>query len=189
MQRLGAVWHASPRKLMGALLMLLLAAGMAVGSGASFTSSTASPGNVIATGALAVNNDRKSNGIEGAILTVANVKPGDAVTGTVTVSNTGTVPGVFDVSMGAPVTGGSGANLADRLKLRIQSLDGSGTVTGTVLADTLISAVTTTPLGTWAGNSNHSYRCTVIWPSGLSGDNAYQASTLTLDFTWSTTQA
>ena len=40
MKRVSALWQASPRKVVGALFILMLAAMMAVASGASFTSTT-----------------------------------------------------------------------------------------------------------------------------------------------------
>ena len=191
MQRFAAVWAASPRKLMGALLMLLVAAGLAVGSGASFTSQTASPGNMITAGALTANNDKKNNGTEGAIFHADNMKPGDTVTGTVTVSNTGNVDGDFSLSMAAPSLSGTGSDLSNRLHLKVEALDSSDAVTGTPIADTVISSVGTSPvsLGTWTGNTNHKYRFTVTWPTGLTGDNAYMSSGVSMDFTWSATQA
>jgi spore coat-associated protein N len=191
MQRFAAVWAASPRKLMGALLMLLVAGGLAVGSGASFTSQTASPGNMITAGALTVNNDKKDNGTEGAIFHADNMKPGDTVTGTVTVSNTGNVDGDFNLSMAAPSLSGTGSDLSSRLHLKVEALDSSDVVTATPIAETLISSVGTSPvsLGTWVGNSNHKYRFTVTWPAGLTGDNAYMSSGVSMDFTWSATQA
>jgi spore coat-associated protein N len=191
MQRFAAVWVASPRKLMGALLMLVVAAGLAVGSGASFTSQSASPGNMITAGALTVNNDKKDNGTEAAILHADNMKPGDTVTGTVTVSNTGNVDGDFGLSMAAPSLSGTGSDLSDRLHLKVEALDASDNVTGTPISETVISGVGTSPvsLGTWAGNTNHKYRFTVTWPTGLTGDNAYMSSGVSMDFTWSATQA
>ena len=53
MQRFAAVWHASPQKMVGILFALLLAAMMAVGSGANFNSTSANPGNVVTAGNLA----------------------------------------------------------------------------------------------------------------------------------------
>ncbi|MEA2281237.1 MAG: hypothetical protein QOK21_1844 [Solirubrobacteraceae bacterium] len=189
MQRFAAVWHASPRTLMGALLMLVVAGGLAVGSGASFTSQSASPGNMITAGALTVSNDKKSNGTEGAIFHADNMKPGDTVTGTVTVSNTGNVPGLFSLGMATPTPTGPGSDLSNRLRLAVDELNPSDAVTGTPLPATLVSSIGTTALGTWAGGTSHTYRFTVTWPTGLTGDNAYQSSGLSLDFTWSATQA
>jgi len=52
MNRISALWHASPLKLVGALFALSLAAMMGVASGADFTSQTANAGNVVAAGNL-----------------------------------------------------------------------------------------------------------------------------------------
>jgi hypothetical protein len=191
MQRFAAVWKASPRTLLGALLMLVVAAGLAVGSGASFTSQTASPGNMITAGALTIDNDKRNDGTEGAIFHADNMKPGDSTSGVVTVSNTGTVDGAFTLAMAAPTASGTGADLSGRLHLQVEELGSGSGVVATPIADTTISAVGTTPvsLGTWSGGSSHRYRFTVTWPSGLSGDNAYMSSGLSMDFTWSATQA
>jgi hypothetical protein len=119
------------------------------------------------------------------------MKPGDTVTGTVTVSNTGNVDGDFNLSMAAPSLSGTGSDLSSRLHLKVEALDSSDVVTATPIAETLISSVGTSPvsLGTWVGNSNHKYRFTVTWPTGLTGDNAYMSSGVSMDFTWSATQA
>ena len=56
MQRVSALWQASPRKLVGALFVLMLAAMMAVASGASFTSTSANVGNIVTAGTLEHSN-------------------------------------------------------------------------------------------------------------------------------------
>ena len=58
MQRFAPVWHASPQKMVGVLFALLLAAMMAVGSGANFNSTSANPGNVVTAGNLKHTNTR-----------------------------------------------------------------------------------------------------------------------------------
>ena len=91
MQRFAAVWHASPQKMVGVLFALLLAAMMAVGSGANFNSTSANPGNVVTAGNLKHTNT-------GALLTVDKIKPGETkAAGTVTIQNTGDIDGVFTV--------------------------------------------------------------------------------------------
>jgi spore coat-associated protein N len=183
MQRFAAVWHASPRTLAGALAMLVVAGALAVGSGASFTSQSASPGNMITAGALTVSTDK------GAIFHAANLQPGDTVTGTVTVSNTGDVPGVFSLGMASPALSGTGSSLAGRLQLTVDELDPGNGVTATPLPATLVADVGTAALGTWAGHTSRTYRFSLAWPAGLAGDNAYESSGLSLDFTWNATQA
>jgi spore coat-associated protein N len=185
MQRFAAVWHASPRKLMGALLLLLLAAGMAVGSGASFTAQSASPGNMVTAGSLSIDNDHEG-GSEGAIFTINNLRPGQSDFGYVTVKNTGTVPGAFNLGLTGKTAGGAGADLSNRLHLKVEEVNPStNAVTGTVFSDAVVNTMgTTNALGTWNGGDTHKYKFTVAWPSGLSADDAYQGSTLQLDFRW-----
>ena len=94
MQRFAAVWHASPQKMVGVLFALLLAAMMAVGSGANFNSTSANPGNVITAGTLLHTNSKQGS----AILTVDKLKPGGSDEGTVQIANTGNIDGVFSVA-------------------------------------------------------------------------------------------
>ena len=70
MQRITALWHDSPLKLVSALFVLSLAAMMAVASGASFTSTSANAGNVVATGVMSHTNSKP-----GAILSIDNLAP------------------------------------------------------------------------------------------------------------------
>lgn len=185
MQRIAAVSRANPRKLMGALMMLLLAAGLAVGSGASFTATSASPGNMVTAGALTIDNNKKNNGTESAIFNIGPLRPGQSDNGTVTVTNTGNVPGVFNLALASSTAGGAGSNLANRLHLKVEEVNGSGTVIGTPFADALVNTMgATNALGTWIGGEAHTYKFTVSWPTGLTGDDAYQGSTLQLNFNW-----
>jgi spore coat-associated protein N len=189
MQRFAAVWHASPRKLAGALAVLLLSAGMAVGSGASFTAQSASPGNLVTAGALTIDND-KGGGAEGAIFSAANMKPGDTVTGTVTVSNTGNVAGDFSLALSSITAGGAGANLSGRLNLKVEQTAGAGSPQ--TVYDGVVSgygAAKTLPPASWASAATRTYQFTVTWPTGQPNDNGYQGSTLTLDFDWSAVQS
>src|SRR5688572_12785 len=94
MQRFAAVWHASPQKLVGALFALLLAATMAVGSGANFNSTSANPGNVVTAGNLAHDNSKAG----AAVLTADKLRPGQSQSGTVTITNTGDIDGVFSIA-------------------------------------------------------------------------------------------
>jgi hypothetical protein len=185
MQRIAAVSRANPRKLIGALLMLLLAAGLAVGSGASFTATSASPGNMVTAGALTIDNTKKNNGTQAAIFNISNLRPGQSDSGTVTVTNTGNVPGVFNLALASTTPGGAGSNLANRLHLKVEELDAGNAVVGTPFADAVANTMgATNALGTWNGGDAHTYRFTVSWPSGLTGDDAYQGSTLQLNFNW-----
>jgi stringent starvation protein B len=72
------------RKILVPLATLLAAGAVAVGSGATFTSTTAST-TAVESGRVEHTNDVTSLDIE-------NIKPGDRITGTVTLTNTGTLP-------------------------------------------------------------------------------------------------
>lgn len=74
------------------LTTLLVAGAVAVGSGATWTSTTGSSVSVTA-GTLLQSNDRNN-----ATLTLSNIKPGDSMTGTVKVTNTGTVNSTLDIA-------------------------------------------------------------------------------------------
>jgi spore coat-associated protein N len=189
MQRFAAVWHASPRKLAGALALLLLSAGMAVGSGASFTAQSASPGNLVTAGALTIDNNKKNAGLQGAIFSATNMKPGDSTTGTVAVTNTGDVAGDFSLALSGITNtpGPNGGNLSGRLNLHVEDITGAavdvydGVVSGYGATKALTS--------NWAGGASRTYRFTVSWPTGLANDNNYQGSQLEMDFDWSAVQS
>ena len=81
---------AHPRRTLGALAVVLAAIGITVGSGANFTASAANPGNAF-THRHAV--DRQLAGHRAAH--AAGMKPGDTATGTVDITNTGSLAGDF----------------------------------------------------------------------------------------------
>ena len=84
MQRVSALWQASPRKLVGALFVLMLASMMAAASGASFTSTSANVGNVVTAGTL--EHDNTTPNSDHTILKVDNLMPDDSATGSVTLT-------------------------------------------------------------------------------------------------------
>lgn len=73
-------------KLLVPLATAAVAAAVAVGSGASWTSESVSTTDVTA-GALDTDNDSDAK-----VLNVSNMKPGDVLTGSVTITNSGSVP-------------------------------------------------------------------------------------------------
>lgn len=95
MRRISTMFRLSPGKAVSALAVLVLACVVAIGSGAALTSSTASPGNFVTSGALSMSNP--DNGT--AKFQISNVEPGfPAVSGRMLFRNTGTVPGTFSVN-------------------------------------------------------------------------------------------
>ena len=186
MQRIAALWHASPQKMVGVLFALLLAAGMAVGSGANFNATTANAGNTFSSGTLSHSNNKN-----GAILTASLMKPGDSQTGTVDIKNTGDIAGVF--SLAKTVTAGDAA-FANQLDLKIEDLGDPAAPSApvTVYNNKLGTMPTQSNLtgSPWAAGATHQYKFTVTFPntSGANGqDNAYMGKTTTVRFDWEST--
>ncbi|WP_300641866.1 hypothetical protein [Nocardioides sp.] len=81
---------ANRRKVLVPLATLMVAGTVAVGSGASFTSTTASTTSVTS-GAVTHVNDKTS-------LAITNIKDRDVVTGSVTITNTGSLPSTLTIA-------------------------------------------------------------------------------------------
>ena len=120
MQRVSALWQASPRKLVGALFVLMLAAMMAVASGASFTSTSANVGNVVTAGTL----DAQQPGPDpdDTILKVDDLMPGASPSGTVTLANTGDGDGVLTLAKRALVNSDREPPFSSKLDLMVEDL-------------------------------------------------------------------
>jgi hypothetical protein len=189
MQRIAAVWHASPQKMVGVLFALLLAAAMAVGSGANFTSQSVNSGNLVAAGTL------KAEGPSSAILNITKIRPGESPTGDATISNTGNTRGAFTMTPGTisdtPGTAG-GPNLSSKVTLLVQELDASNNpVAGPPVYTGLLSGFTSpAALGNINGGASKTYRFTVNFPNGTPAvDNPYQGAQSLLDITFDAVQS
>jgi hypothetical protein len=174
-----------PRRTLGALAMLLVAVGVAVGSGANFTASSANASNTFSAGSLSIGNTPSS-----AILTASNMKPGDpATTGTVNIKNTGTVSGTFSLSESTPVDSDATHPLSGKLDLVVVDCGPVATAdcnTGTTKYTGKLGALTSTALGSFAANAERQYQFSVSFPSGA-GDNDYQGDDTSVGFNWSAT--
>ncbi len=167
------------------LALLGVAAATVVGSGAYFTTSSANPANVFTAGVLSHSNDKDGS----AILTASNMKPGDVVSGTVTIENTGTLAGVFSLTATnlTDTPGSNGGKLSDVLVITI--LDGSDE-----LYAGPINNIGTLNAGTYDPGDEHTYTFTVTFPDSgppggsTSGDNLYQGSSMSIDFVWTAMQ-
>ena len=181
MSRLHAL-AAHPRRTLAALAVVLAAVGITVGSGANFQASSANPSNTFSTGTLTVANTQS-----GFIFSAANLKPGDARSQIVGITNTGTLPGVFTVKS-ANVT--DAANLLGQIDLTVDDCGTSATCAGTATnkytgkASGLTTAVN---LGTFAGSEQHYYRFNATLNAAT--DNTFQGKTATADITWSAVQS
>lgn len=169
------------------IAVVLLAASVVIGSGATFTSTSANPDNLLTTGNL----HHSSTPADGtAILTAALMKPGDSAHGSITLTNDGDIPGTFTLSktITANVPGLFGGDLAGKLMLTI-SEGGSTVWSGTIGGD-----LTSVGLGTWDPGAAHTYDFTVTFPdsgtptSNTTEDNAYKHASITAQFVWTAVQ-
>jgi spore coat-associated protein N len=189
MQRVSALWQASPRKVVSALFILSLAAMMAVASGASFTSTSANAGNVVTAGILTHDNTKAP----GAILSVSKLTPGHSDSGYTDITNTGDVAGVFTLTKSNLVNSDTTNRLGSKLNLVVEDLgDPSATPAATPvqLYSGTLAGMNAVSVGTLASSETHRYLFTVTFPDGgkpagpTSGDNRFQGGSVTVDYNW-----
>lgn len=180
------VLAAHPRRTLGALAVVLAAAGITVGSGANFTATAANPSNTFTAGTLTVGNSESS-----AILSAPGMKPGDSVSGTVDIQNTGSVAGAFTLSTSN--ASDSSPSLLGQLDLEVEDcgvFSGSTAPTcgaGTIVHDGKVSALSSASLGSFAASVKHRYRFDVTLPQGT-GDT-FQGKTASVQFDWNAATA
>jgi spore coat-associated protein N len=176
----------SPRHLLGALLVALLAVGAVVGSGASFTSKSANPSNTFSAGNLAQSNSKEG----AAVLTTAAMVPGSSANGTVVIKNTGDVAGTFSLSKTGltDTPGANGGQLSGVLDLKVEDVtNGASPVT---VYSGKVGAMGAQTLGKFTAGEARTYKFTVTFPDGgtpasaTTGDNAYKGSSMSVGYQW-----
>jgi len=158
------------RKVLVPLATLLAAGAVAVGSGATFTSTTASTTSV-ASGKVEHTHDVTS-------LDITNIKPGDVIRGSVKITNTGTLPAGVTLRETSSTNGFNG----DNLKLRLLQGDNvlfNGTF-GALADDTVLS------LGDLAvaGSTSVQWEVTLVQTAG----NTDEGRTASASYQWVSTQ-
>jgi hypothetical protein len=118
-----------------------------------------------------------------AILRTADLAPGRARTGEITVTNVGDESG--DFSLGATGLGDVGAPLSSQLDLAVEDVT-PGRTPATVYSGKL-SGLSTVGLGSMAQGEVHRYRFTVSLPSGV--DDSFQGATSAVTFLWTASGA
>ena len=132
--------------------------------------------------------DQNSPGSCGAIFMVTGAAPGFSEhVGIVQITNTGSLPSTFALSLGSALTSGAGNTLCSDLTLTIVNSAAvtvySGALPSLGTTASLNSALSST---TWNHNDTNTFTFTLALPGSVSTD---QNSTCTADFTWSQTQA
>jgi hypothetical protein len=183
-------------RLLRTLAVVLVAALTTIGVALAATSSprarrAATAQNTIAGGVLAQTNSRDGS----AILTAAAMRPGDRAQGTVTITNSGDLPGAFTLATAAlaDVPGPNGGRLSARLQLDVSDItDRSAPV---AVGSSPLGAMPARDLGTFAAGGARTYLFVVTFPdggipaSGTTGDNAYLGSTARVRFDWTSRSA
>ena len=172
-----------PKRSLTALATLLVAAGVAVGSGASFTASSANPANTFSAGSLSIGNTSAS-----AILSASDMKPGESKSGTVDIKNTGTADGTFSLSQSNVADVGS-PSLSALLTLSVVDCGPTASAncaSGTPVYSGALNALSSTSLGTFSKNDQRRYQFTVAFPSGTAAhDDPYPGKSTSVEFDWS----
>jgi hypothetical protein len=151
-------------------------------AGGTWANFTATPvtisSNAFATGTLAM-----SRSGSGAVFSASNMVVDQEATGSVTITNSGSLAGDYTLS------GSASGSLATSLELVIYK-DNDG-VAGSKIYDGSLGAFASVGLGTFAGGGQHTFYFHVKLPSTGTdaGDNAFQGQSAGADFTWSATQA
>jgi spore coat-associated protein N len=152
--------------------------------GGTFANFSATPTS-ISSNAFASGTLTMSASSNAAIFNSAAMKIGDTATGSVTITNTGTLAGAYTLQ-GA--SSGSAA-LASQLHLTVyKDTDGSGTP----VYDGSLGGLSSASLGTFAANNGaHTFYFHVSLPSTGSdaSDNLIQGLVASETFTWTATQA
>lgn len=168
-------------KILIAIAALLIALAAVVGSGAWFTSVSNNPGNVFTAGVLThTNSDANA-----AFMTLADMYPGETRTGSVTITNTGSVNGDLSLTQTSftDTPGANGGNLSNALTIVI-------TQGATTVYTGALNAMGTVPAGTLNPLVPTQYDWAVTFPDtgdpggATIGDNAYQGSSVSVRYDW-----
>ncbi|MCL3817555.1 CalY family protein [Aeromicrobium wangtongii] len=162
-------------KLLLPLGTLVAAGAIAVGSGATFTSSSSNTINAVTAGTLSQSNTKDGK----AIFKLDNAKPGDTVTGSLTITNTGSLPAKFSLTE----TASSNTAFGDLLTLNISDKSGTTVFDGTFGA---LKDDQKNQLGVFQPGASETY----VFTAALSeaAGNTLQGATASADFTWDSVQ-
>jgi hypothetical protein len=130
---------------------------------------------------LTLSNDKDG----AAILNLGGMRPGDSVTDTVTLGNTGTLSGDLSLSTSnlLDTPGAGGGALSGELDLVIRDVTNAGSPV-TVYSGK-IDALTPIALGTLAASASRVYEFRVSFPdAGTGAENAFQGSGISVEFDW-----
>ncbi len=184
------VFPVTPRRFVITLAGLVVAAAIAVGTGANFNASSANPNSLISAGAVAVTDSLPGT----SILTVSPMKPGATSSATVNITNSGNVPATLALAKLNVVDTPAAPPLSAKLTLLLQDLGDPLCTTSCPAPVTMYSGTVgsmgTVALGVFSAAVTHQYKFSVTFPDGGSGgaDNAYGGAATRMDYRWTATQ-
>ena len=176
--------RANPRRLLAALATILVAVGVTVASGASFTATAANTANTFSSGTMTLGDN-----VSGAVLNASGLKPaGPTQSGEVEITNTGSLDGAITLKTSNLVD--STPAMAGNLDLTVEDCGTDFNCTActgpaastTVYTGKLNAFPASKSLGTWIGGEKHHYKFTVGLDSAA--DNTLQGKTTKVDFNW-----
>jgi spore coat-associated protein N len=186
MKRLNILAHRRRAYLLGSLGALLVAAAVAVGSGASFNATSATAANTMVAGNLTASNDHSGS----AVLSGVGMVPGNALSGTCEITNTGNVAATFTLNKGNLVDtpGPNHGTFSSELKVKIE--DTTIPATPVIKYNGSIGSMTPLDCGVYSAGATKTYKFTVTFPDGgtpttaTAGDNAFQGTTFSVRYDW-----
>lgn len=156
--------------LLAALALLSLALGLAMFSGAKFTSKSANSASLVA-GSIKLSSSKPNQ----AILSDTKMEPGKASEGTIAIGNEGDVAGTVTLK----ASGLSGAALASVLDLKIEDVT-SGT---TQKYSGKLGSFTSVGLGSFAAGTTRNYKLTLSWPAAAK-EASLQGTAISASLEW-----
>jgi spore coat-associated protein N len=165
------------KKILLPLATLVAAGAVAVGSGATFTSTSANTISSVTSGTLTQSNSKADK----AIFSLTNIKPGDTVNGSLTIKNTGSLDADFTLTEVASAN----AFAKDNLTLTITNTATPATPVWSGNFGDLVDGSKTVLGNVKAGVSN-----TYVFSAKLAAtaDNTQQDKTASATFQWDSVQ-
>lgn len=163
-------------KILVPLATLAAAGAIAVGSGATFTSESNNTISAVTSGSLTHTNSKDDQ----AVFNLPTMKPGDTVNGTLTLTNTGTLPAAFSLTE----TGSTNGFAGDNLSLTITNTTSGATVYTGAFGG--LEDGTKKTLGTMQPGAAATYRFSVQLASTTG--NSDQGKTASAAYTWDAVQ-
>jgi len=165
------------RRVLVPLATLLAAGAVAVGSGATFTSTSSNAMSGVASGTLSQSNSAATK----AIFNLTDMKPGDTVTGQLTLTNTGSIPATFSLTEKSSTNSFSTGNLG----LKIED-----TTAGTTVFDGKFGELVDdrkNELGVFNKDEAHTYKFTVTLKEAAN-NNDDQGKAASAVYEWDSVQ-